>query len=216
MILMPEYEAYGLFSRNGIAVMPCAFAKNIEEACEAAEKIGWPLVAKISSEDIVHKSDIGGVIVGIANKDELKTAFKTIIENAEKAVPGGKHAGILITPLIKGGIETVIGAGVDPEFGRFIMFGLGGIFVELYRDVSFRMVPVSEADAREMIAEVKAAALLSGYRGHDGANIGALVDLIVGCSRLMEGHEEICEMDLNPVMARKDKAYILDGRVFTK
>ena len=213
---MFEHEVYRLLSRSGISVLPHALAENAEEACAAAEAMGWPVVAKIVSTDIVHKSDIGAVIVGIKSREELKTAFQTIMDNANKAVPGGNHKGVLVRPAVYGGIETVIGAGIDPEFGRFVMFGLGGILVELYRDVSFRMVPVSDANAREMIAEVKAGILLSGYRGHERSDIEPLADLIVKCSRLMEEHPEICEMDLNPVMVCKNMTYILDGRIITK
>lgn len=215
MTFLSEPEAYELLKVSGISVMPYAFATNVEEAMKKAEEIGYPVVMKIVSPDIVHKSDAGGVMVGLQDDEQIKTAYQRIMENAERAVPGGKHQGVLITPMVKGGVETIIGLGTDPEFGKFIMFGLGGIFVELYKDVSFRMIPITPNDARDLIDEVSGSALFKGYRGDKSRNISPLVDLIVSCSRLLESHNEIEEMDLNPVIIREDGALILDARILT-
>jgi len=213
MAFLLEPEAYELLKENGLPIMRYGFAASLTEAEREAERIGYPVVMKIVSPDILHKSDAGGVKVGIQDAEELKMAYQYIMENVKRAVPDGRHQGVLIAPMISGGVETIIGIGSDPEFGRFIMFGLGGVFVELYKDVSFRMIPLDEEEAGDLIRDVKASALLHGYRGGKSADVQALTELISSCSRLAENHPEITELDLNPVIVREDGAYILDARV---
>lgn len=213
MRFMLEPDAYELLKSNGIPIPDYRFAQNIDEAEQAANEIGYPVVIKIVSEDIIHKTDIGAVKVGLKNSEQLREAYKDIVFAAHNAVPCGRHKGVLITKMINGGVETIVGLGNDPEFGKFMMFGMGGIFVELYKDVSFRLIPMSNLDAKSIIEDVKGSVLLKGYRGSSPKNIEALISLIMGCSHMIESNPDIKEMDLNPVIVREDGVYVLDARV---
>ena len=216
MPFLTEVEAYKSLESQGIHPVPHAYASNTIDAVYAAREIGYPVVMKIVSEDIIHKSDAGCVIVGINNDAEAEKAFVTIMENAERVVNGGHHFGVLITKLIFGGVEVIIGAGNDPEFGRYLMFGLGGVFVELYKDVAFRMLPLCERDVDDMISEVKASRLLYGYRSTPKKDIDALRALLLRCSDFIAKESSIVEMDLNPVMVCEQGVYILDARIKTE
>lgn len=211
-----EPEAYRLLQNNNLPVPKYYFVKDECELQEAAAKIGYPAAMKIVSEDIIHKSDVGGVKLNITDFQALKSAYNEIMCAAEKVMPGGRHHGVLLTQMIEGGVETIIGLGTDQEFGRYLMFGLGGIYVEIYKDVSFRILPLSKADAVNMIEEVKGSVLLKGYRGSIPKNIDALVDFLMKCSELALENPNIREMDLNPVMVREDGVFVLDARVFVE
>ncbi len=213
MKFMLEVEAYSILEGNGAPLPKYCFAKTIKEAQKAADEIGYPVVMKIVSEDILHKSDIGAVKVGLKNAEDVKCAYNAIMESANRAVPNGRHRGVLITEMISGGVETIIGLGKDPEFGRYIMFGMGGIFVEVFKDVSFRMIPLSLKDARDLINEVEGSLLLKGYRGDSKKDIEALIRLLMTCSNISESHPDIKEMDLNPVIVNEDGAFVLDARI---
>jgi len=214
-----EHEALALVEAYGVPVPGYGLAQSADEAVEIAEKIGYPVVLKIVSPDIVHKSDVGGVIVGLTNPDEVGKAFDEIINNVKKHVPGARIAGILVQKMApKGAVEVVVGAIRDPVFGPAIMFGLGGIFIEVFRDVSFRVVPFSEQDAEEMIKEVKAYKIIRGYRNIAPRDVDSLIKIIMAVQNLVKENPEINEMDLNPILSyEKGKgALAVDVRIILK
>ncbi len=213
-----EHEAYEALRAYGLPVPKADLAKSAEKAVEIAEKIGYPLVLKIVSPDIVHKSDVGGVKVGVKNAEEVKEAFNSIMSNVKDKAPDAKIAGVLIQEMVPEGLEVIVGATRDPTFGPVLLFGLGGIFVEVLKDVSFRIAPVTKFDAESMLGEIKAAKILEGYRGTPPRDKDALVDIIMKLSKFMEEQELVTDVDLNPIMAfEKGKgAAIADARVLIK
>ncbi len=208
-----EPEAKTICTEYGIAVTEFKVAKSEKEAVALAEKAKFPVVLKIISPDIIHKSDAGGVVVNVRTKDEVKAAYNRILENAKKYKSDAKIVGILVEEMAKQASEVIIGAVKDPTFGPTLMFGLGGIFVELLKDVTFRVAPISEQEAAEMIVEVKAFPLLNGYRNTPAVDVKALVNLLVNVSKLVMEHPEIKELDLNPVMAYPEGAKTVDARI---
>jgi acetyl-CoA synthetase (ADP-forming) len=208
-----EPEAKTICGEYGISVNRFSLAKSEKEAVAQAEKIGYPIVMKIVSPDIIHKSDAGGVLVNLKSAVEVEVGFKKILENAKKYKPDAEIVGVLVQEMAPQGIEVIVGAVKDPQFGQTVMFGLGGIFVELLKDVNFRVAPLSDADAREMITQLKAYPLLCGYRGSAPADIDALVAILCNTSRLVMNHPEIKELDLNPVMAYAEGAKTVDARI---
>ncbi len=214
-----EHEALALVEAYGVPVPGYGLARNAEEAAEIAEKIGYPVVLKIVSPDIVHKSDVGGVIVGLSSPEEVRKGFEEIINNVKKHVPGARIEGVLVQKMApKGAVEVVVGAIRDPVFGPAVMFGLGGIFIEVFKDVSFRVVPFSEQDAEEMIREVKAYKIIRGYRNIAPRDIDALIRIIMSVQSIMRENKEINEMDLNPILSyEKGKgALAVDVRIILK
>lgn len=211
--LLLEPEAKELCSSYGIPVPKLKIARSIEEAVKAAEEIGLPVVVKVVSKDIVHKSDAGCVIVGVTDLKGVEEAYRKIMENALKFNPRAEIKGVLIEEMVSKGVEVAIGGLRDVEFGPVVMFGLGGIFIEVLRDVTFRVAPLSEADAEEMIREVKGFKLLEGYRGMEPVNLKSIIDIILKVSRMIVENELISQIDLNPVIAHKQGAKVVDARV---
>ncbi|RSN77791.1 MAG: acetyl-CoA synthetase [Thermoproteota archaeon] len=214
--LLLEHEAKNLVSRYGIPVTKIRVAKNEEEAVRIAEEIGFPVVLKIVSQDIVHKSDVGGVLVGIKNEDEVRAGFRKIMENVRKNKPNARIEGIAVQEYAPKGVEVIIGLIRDPQFGPAVMFGLGGIFVEIFKDVSFRIAPLTERDADEMIREIKGYPLLSGYRGSEPVDINSLKKALIAVGKMGLEIEEIAEMDLNPVMAYPNGIKVVDARILLR
>jgi acetyl-CoA synthetase (ADP-forming) len=208
-----EPEAKTICAEYGIPVNKFNLAKNEEEAVELAEKIGFPVVLKIVSQDIIHKSDAGGVKVNLKTKDDVKAAFATIMANAKKYKADARIDGILVQEMAPQGTEIIIGAIKDAQFGQTLMFGLGGIFVELLKDVTFRIAPITEQEALDMIQGVKAYPLLNGYRGSVPADIKAIVNVLTCVSKLVMEHPEIKELDLNPVMVYPQGVKTVDARI---
>ena len=208
-----ETEAKTVCREYGIPVTEFKLAKNEAEAVKFAEEVGYPLVLKIVSPDIVHKSDVGGVLIDLKDAKDVKNAYKQIMDNAKKNKPNARITGILIQEMAPQSTEVIVGATKDPQFGPTIMFGLGGIFVEILKDVTFRIAPITEDEAREMIAEVKAYPLLEGYRNSPPADIEAIVRILMNTSRLVTEHEEIKELDLNPIMVYEKGAKTVDARI---
>ncbi len=208
-----ETEAKTICAEYGVSVNRFGLAKDKDEAAKLASRSGFPAVLKIVSPDIVHKSEAGGVKLNLKNETEVKAAYSEIIENAKKYNPKANIAGVIVQEMAPQGIETIIGAVKDPQFGPTIMFGLGGIFVELLKDVSFRVAPITEQDAAEMIVSVRAFPLLNGYRGSPPADVKAIVNLLLSVSRLVTEHSEIRELDLNPVMVYPQGAKTVDARI---
>jgi acetyl-CoA synthetase (ADP-forming) len=197
----------------GIPITNFELAKNESDALKFAETIGFPVVLKIVSPDIIHKSDVGGVVVGIKNTEEVKDAYGKILENAKKHAPKAKIEGIMVQEMAPSGTEVIVGCTKDPQFGPAIMFGLGGIFVEVLKDVTFRIAPITEDEAAEMISEVKAYPLLKGYRSTPPADLKAIVKILLSTSKLVMDHMEIKELDLNPIIVYEKGAKTVDARI---
>lgn len=207
-----EHESMALLESYDIPLAPYVFIQDESEA-QKADNIGYPVVAKVVSPDIVHKSDVGGVVLGLNNWREVEQAIKTIKLNVKEKAGDAKITGFLLQKMLpKGGVEVIVGGIRDPVFDAVVMFGLGGVFVEVFRDVSFRVTPISFNDAREMIKEIKSYKILQGYRGAPPVNIDSLAEIIVKASRLMSELKEVSEMDINPVIAYPDGAYAVDAR----
>jgi acyl-CoA synthetase (NDP forming) len=208
-----EPEAKAICTEYGINVTKFKVAKSEKEAAKYADQMGYPVVLKIVSPDIIHKSDAGGVKVNLKNAEEVKAAYMKILENAKKYKAEAKIVGVLVQEMAPQSTEVIIGAIKDPQFGQTIMFGLGGIFVELLKDVTFRVAPITEQEAAEMIVEVKAFPLLNGYRNTPASDVKAIVNLLICVSKLVVDHPEIKELDLNPVMVYEKGTKTVDARI---
>ena len=208
-----ETEAKTVCIEYGIPVTKFELAKNEEEAVNFAKAIGFPTVLKIVSPDIIHKSDVGGVIVDLKNADEVRQSYNHILQNVKKHDPKASIVGILVQEMAPSSTEVIVGAIKDPQFGPAIMFGLGGVFVEVLKDVTFRVAPITEDDACEMISEVKAFPLLKGYRNTPPADIDAITKILLNTSRLVTDNMEIKELDLNPIIVYEKGAKTVDARI---
>jgi len=208
-----ETEAKSVCMEYGIPVTKFKVAKNEAEAVKLADEIGYPVVLKIVSPDIIHKSDVGGVIVGLKTAKDVRNAYGQILQNVKKHKADAKIVGVLVQEMAPPSTEVIVGAIKDPQFGPAVMFGLGGIFVEILKDVAFRVAPITEAEAREMISEVRAYPLLKGYRNLPPADIETIVQILLNTSRLVMEHQEIKELDLNPIMVYEKGAKTVDARI---
>jgi len=211
--LLNEVEAKQLLHDAGVPIVTTVLATTLEEAQEHAEKVGYPVVLKIVSPDIVHKSDVGGVKVGLQDAAGVAAAFEEIVANAKKAVPEASITGVAVQNMASEGTEVIVGMTTDPQFGPVMMFGLGGIMVEVLKDVSFRLVPLKERDARQMVEEIKGRAVLEGVRGRPPVDKNALCDAILKVSEFIECHPEVQELDLNPMIAYPDGVIAVDARI---
>ncbi len=210
--VLTEFESKELLREIGIAIPAQKLTSTKEETILAAKNIGYPVVLKLMAEDIVHKSDTGAVKLNIKNEDETANAFGELMNipsQAEKLISVQKMANEPIT-------ELILGMTTDAQFGPALMFGIGGILVELLEDVSFRIAPITEYDAREMIKEIKGFPILDGYRGKPKADIDAIVQTLLKVSELVIKHEEIYEMDLNPVFIYDKGLICVDARIILK
>jgi len=211
--LLTEVESKELLKKAGIPVVEAKLARTQKEAVSLGREMGFPVVLKISSPDVIHKSDSGGVKLGLANASQVGKAYSQIISSIKQAYPEARIDGVSVQTMAPPGVEVIVGMSKDVQFGPVLMFGLGGILVEVLKDVSFRIVPVTERDAREMIKEIKGYPVLQGYRGQKPASIPALEQLIVKVSQFVEKNPQIKELDLNPVFAYPDKAVAVDARI---
>lgn len=199
---LSERAAKDLLARAGIPFLDERVAGDAAAAGTAADEIGYPVVLKIVSPDIEHKTEIGGVMVGVADRKAAEAGYATLIERAAKHRPDAKIEGVLVAPMAKKGVEVIVGVSRDPVFGPAVMFGLGGVHVEVLKDVTFRLAPFGREEAMRMIDEIRGRALLSGVRGAPASDIGALADLLVRISEFAAAHaEDIETVDLNPVVA---------------
>ena len=208
-----ETEAKTVCMEYGISVPKFKLAKNEIEAVKLAMSIGFPIVLKIVSPDIIHKSDVGGVVVDIKNAEEVRSGYRRIMDNVKKHNPNANIVGMLVQEMAPAGTEVIVGSIKDPQFGPALMFGLGGVFVEVLRDVTFRIAPVNEDEAAEMISEVKAFPLLKGYRNTPPADLKAIVKVLVNTSKLVLDNPEIKELDLNPIIVYEKGAKTVDARI---
>jgi acetyl-CoA synthetase (ADP-forming) len=211
--LLTEVESKELLKKAGIPVVEAKLARSKKEAISISKEMGFPVVLKISSPDVVHKSDSGGVKLGLANTTQVGKAYSEIISSVKQAYPEAQIEGVSVQSMAPLGVEVIVGMSKDPQFGPVLMFGLGGVFVEVLKDVSFRIVPVTERDAREMIKEIKGYPILEGYRGQKPASIPALENLIIKVSQFVEKNPQIKELDLNPIFAYPDRAVAVDARI---
>jgi 4-hydroxybutyryl-CoA synthetase (ADP-forming) len=210
-----EEEGYEVLEAYGFPTPKSVLCTTEQECINAARQIGYPLVMKIVSPDIIHKSDAGGVKVGIKTDDELKNSFRTITENALKYKPDAKIKGVLVQEMVKSAKETILGASQDPTFGPVIMFGLGGIYVEVLKDVVFRIVPIDEQEAVNMVESIKTIKLLKGVRGEKSSDLRAIADSLQRLSQLVDDFPEIKEFDINPLLVLEEGkgARVVDARI---
>ena len=202
-ILLPP-EAADVARAYGIPAPPCLLAENSKQAVEHAESIGYPVVMKIVSPDILHKTDVGGVVLNITNSKEVEQVFNDILIKSRSAYPDAKIYGVSVDKMVQKGREMIIGMSRDPQFGPMLMFGLGGIYVNFLKDVSFRLAPLNIREVQSMISETKSYTLLKGIRGEPPADIEALQDAILRISQLVSDFQEISEMDINPILVYKE------------
>jgi len=211
--ILTEIEAKQILKEAGINCTDTQLAATRQEAVALSEKMGYPVVLKISSVDITHKSDAGGVKVNLKDRASVEKAYDEIMASCKAKYPKADIEGIAVQGMAKSGTEIIIGMTKDPSFGPVLMFGLGGIFVEVLKDVAFRIVPLEKNDASEMINEIKGKKLLQGYRGQDPADIAILEDMLLKLSALVDKTESIAEIDMNPVFAYKQGAVVVDARI---
>jgi len=208
-----EIESKELLRGAGIPTTGIVLAKSREEAVAQAQRIGFPVVLKVVSPDVIHKSDSGGVKLNLTDADSVSRAYDEIIKAVSERQPGAPVEGVSVQNMARPGVEVIIGMSKDPQFGPVLMFGLGGILVEILKDVSFRIVPLAPRDARQMIHEIKGYPLLEGYRGSEPADVAFLEQLLLKVSSFVEKTPEIKELDLNPIFAYRDGAVAVDARV---
>jgi acyl-CoA synthetase (NDP forming) len=211
--VLTEVESKELIGSAGIPVVPTRLAASREDAVAVAGELGYPTVLKVASPDILHKSDIGGVKIGLADAEAVGRAYDEIIAAARSSNPDARVHGVSVQPMAAAGVEVIIGASKDPQFGPFLMFGLGGVLVEVLRDVAFRLVPLTPRDARQMVREIKGFPLLEGYRGTPPSDVAALEDTLLKLSAFLDEHDEIKELDLNPIFAYPQGLSAVDARV---
>jgi acetyltransferase len=197
-----ESEAREVIRAYGFRGPKSLRANNASEAAEAAERIGYPVVMKIVAPEILHKSDVGGVRLGLTNRDAVERAYAQMVRQAAIAAPRAQIEGVLVQEQVTGGREVILGMAQDRQFGPLLMFGLGGIYVEALKDVTFRIAPLARAEAEAMIREVRAFPLLQGLRGEAPADLAALVEDILRLSQLVTDFPEIAEIDINPLLVR--------------
>ena len=213
-----EEEGYEVLKAYGFPTPKSILGTTEEECVSAAKEIGYPVVIKIASPDIIHKSDAGGVKVGIKSDEELRTAFRSIMESAKKYKSDAKIKGVLVQEMIKSAKETILGASQDPTFGPVIMFGLGGIYVEVLRDVVFRVAPIDSREATNMVESIKTIKLLKGVRGEKPSDLNAIADSLQRLSQLLVDFPEIKEFDINPLLVLEEGrgARVVDSRIILK
>ncbi|PJB74151.1 MAG: acetyl-CoA synthetase [Candidatus Aenigmarchaeota archaeon CG_4_9_14_3_um_filter_37_18] len=210
---LTELESREILKHYRIPVVDGLVVQQIEDALAFADKRGYPLVLKVVSKDIIHKTDAGGVITGVKNEKELRDGLIELIKNIKKNKPEARIDGIFVQKMLPKAAEVIVGGKKDPTFGQVLLFGLGGVFVEVFNDVSFRVVPINEKDAVNMISEIKGVKVLRGARGQKPVDFKALVDILIRTSRMLEENDDIVELDINPVFALTEGAVAVDARI---
>ncbi len=210
---LTELESKQILKEVGINTTEIGLARSKEEAVAYSQELGFPVVLKIVSPDILHKTDVGGVKLSLNNEEDVGNAYDEIISAIKKHQPSAKIQGVSVQPMARPATEVIIGMSKDPQFGPVLMFGLGGILVEILKDISFRIVPLTMRDANEMIREIKGYPVLEGYRGQEPANIAVLEQMLLKVSEFVESKPEIKELDINPIFAYRDSALAIDARV---
>ncbi|HBX24239.1 MAG TPA: CoA-binding protein [Desulfotomaculum sp.] len=206
-------EALDIIEAYGIPVVRRSLAKNPEEAADQAEMLGYPVVMKIASPDVPHKSDLGGIKLNINSKDDAVRAYNEIMDNVMTRIPHARINGILLQSQVSDGTEVILGGRRDPQFGPVLVYGLGGIFTELMRDVSFRVAPITRHEALEMIRETRSYKILSGARGREPGDIEGLADCLIRLGALLHDHPEIAEVDINPLLVTAKGCLAVDALI---
>jgi acyl-CoA synthetase (NDP forming) len=212
-LLLTEVEAKALLDTAGVSVAHAHLARTRDEAVTLAREIGFPVVLKVCSPDVVHKSDIGGVKLNLTSADEVGRAFDDMMNVVARTRPTATLDGVSVQAMAKPAVEVIVGLTADPQFGPLVMFGLGGVYVEVLKDVAFRLAPLTPRDAQEMIREIRGLPLLTGARGQAAVDLAALERTLLQVSALAEAHPEIKELDLNPTFAYPDSCLAVDARV---
>jgi acyl-CoA synthetase (NDP forming) len=208
-----EPDAIGVLDRYGIPYPQHGLAHDPVEAARLAERLGYPVVLKVVSPNVVHKRDAGGVIVGLEDSSSVRSGYEAMLGRVQSAVPGARIEGVLVCKQAPEGLELIVGALDDATFGPTVMFGLGGVFTETIKDVSFRVAPLERRDAEEMLREIKGFALMEGARGRARYGVDAVTELLLSVSQLVMDHREIKELDLNPVRLFEQGLMVLDVRI---
>lgn len=210
--LLSEVEAKAMLAQHGVPVTDTRLAASVDDAVAIADQLGYPVALKVVADEITHKTDVGGVELGIADADQLRAAAQRI-HDAVSAAASGAAAGLSVQPMAAPGTEVILGITQDQQFGPVLMFGLGGVFVEVLKDVAFRVVPLEPRDAAEMIREIQGFAVLEGFRGAEPADLSAIEAMLLQLSDFAQAHPDVAELDLNPVFARPDGAIAVDARI---
>ncbi len=210
-----EPEAKAILGSYGVGVTNDVLCRTPEEAIEAARRIGYPVVMKIVSPQIVHKSEYGAVRLRIMSDQEVTAAFSETVSSSRRKIDGLDVRGVIVSETASGQ-EMIIGSMRDPQFGQMVMFGLGGVNVEIFKDVAYRLAPLEEVDAIEMIAELKGKKLLEGFRGRERVDVRVLTSVLMAVSRLLADFDDIEEMDLNPVFGNERGVKVADARIILR
>lgn len=213
---LPEPEALRLLATYNLPVIPHRLARSADEAAAAAQELGCPVALKIVSPGLIHKSDVGGVMLNVPTPEAARESFAALHHRLTPHPSRLTLDGVLVARMAAPGTEVILGMLRDPQFGPAVMAGLGGIFVELYKDVAFRLPPLTPDAARAMLMELKAAPLLTGYRGHPPRDLDALATCACAVGRIAAEHPEIHEMDLNPVLAYERGCVIVDAKILVR
>jgi acyl-CoA synthetase (NDP forming) len=211
--ILTETESKAWIKESGIVVTNTLLAHSKDEAVLISDRMGYPIVLKIASENISHKSDAGGVKVGLTNPKEVESAYQEILSSIALKCPNAKIQGVTVQKEAHPGVEVTIGMYTDPQFGPVLMFGLGGIWVEILKDVSFRIVPLTKKDAASLIREIKGFPLLEGRRGKKASDIKSLEGALMNLSAFVEKNSEIKEIDLNPIFVHETGYVAVDARI---
>ncbi|MXW25656.1 MAG: acetyl-CoA synthetase [Dehalococcoidia bacterium] len=211
--LLSEVEAKAALGDSGVPVTATTLAQTREEAAAQAEAMGYPVALKVVSPNVAHKSDVGGVVLGLESHNEVAEGYDEIIRSVQAAQPSAVIEGVSVQEMASPGVEVIVGMTTDPQFGPVMMFGLGGIMVEVLGDVAFRLAPLDEGDARDMIDEIQGRQVLDGVRGQPPVDIGAIEAMLNRVSEFAAAHPEVAELDLNPVIASPEGAIAVDARI---
>ena len=211
--LLSEVEAKAALAEAGVSVTATSLAQTREEAAAQAEAISYPVALKVVSPNVAHKSDVGGVVLGLESHEEVAEGYDEIIRSVQAAQPSAIIEGVSVQEMASPGVEVIVGVTTDPQFGPVMMFGLGGIMVEVLGDVAFRLAPLGEGDARDMIDEIQGRQVLDGVRGQPPVDVGAIEAMLDQVSQFAAEHPEVAELDLNPVIASPEGAIAVDARI---
>jgi len=211
--VLPELEAHKVCDAYGIKCPPTQLVTSKEQCIEVGNNIGYPVVIKIFSKQIIHKSDAGGVVIGIKDAEKLAESYDSMLDTVKGRFPNAVIEGVIVQKMMDKGVETIIGGFKDSQFGPVIMFGMGGIYVEVFKDTAFRLAPIDKGEARRQIEQTKIYNVLKGVRGEQPCDIEALTQAVVNAANLLISHEEIKEIDLNPVICYPDGCVAVDSRI---
>ena len=210
---LPLHRAFERIVEQGLSCTDFALTDSPAGGARIAQELGFPVALKISSPDILHKSDVGGVRLNLNSAEAVERAYGELLAAVKKTSPVARVDGVLVSKMAPPGLEVIVGMNRDPQFGPAILFGLGGIMVEIFQDVSLRLLPLTRNEALDMIREIKGYGLIAGYRGHPPVDESALADCLLAVARIAENHPEIVEIDLNPVFAYPDGVQVADARI---